>query len=232
MNDAQGITPENEVVAPGGAESTQLKEESTVSLKDTPEFKAALDKAVGKGVSSIQSQLSISKAEAIRAKAEAELSKALQEETEKRLTELEERNFADDPEALKGYKLTKTLELREKKAALKEAALALRDAEQEERAFKIARAEIGFELQKEYKVPTKVLMACTSEEQMRSIAEEFPKVEDEPKEEVVVPKFAGAGSGGGSGRVFTQQQIDGMSMKDLMANQVEINKARMEGRIK
>ena len=49
---------------------TEPEKEPTISMVDTPEFKLALDKAVGKGVSSIQSLLSGSKTETETAKAE------------------------------------------------------------------------------------------------------------------------------------------------------------------
>ena len=178
-----------------GAKSTESEEKSTVSLKDTPEFKAALDKAVGKGVSSIQSQLSISKAEAEAAKADVEVSKSLQEDYERRVTELEEEKFAGDEEALKGYRNTRRQDLRGKKQDLRDAEQNKREAEQDGLRWAITMNNKANELQGQYQVPREALELCTSEEQMEKIAKAFPEVgKKEPDKET--PKFAGAGGGG------------------------------------
>lgn len=174
---------------------TEPKKEPTVSIMDTPEFKKALDRAVGKGVSSIQSQLSISKAEAEESKAALGVSQSLQEDTQRMLMELEEKQFADDPEALKGYRSTKSLELREKKADLRDATQNRREAEQEGLRLAIVLNNKANELQSQYQVPRKVLELCTSEKQMEDIAKDYPEV-GEKKPEEKTPKFAGAGGEG------------------------------------
>jgi len=196
VDNLEETTPAVEVVEPTpkeGEKPTELQKEPTVSITDTPEFKKALDKAVGKGVSSIQSQLSISKANEEAAKAALELSKSLQEATEGRLTELEAMQFADDPEALKGFRLTKSLEVREKRANLREAEQKQVAAEQEGLRMAIILNDKANELQLQYQVPRKVLELCTSEKQMEEIASDYPEVGKKPEE---TPKFAGAGEQG------------------------------------
>ena len=206
-------TTQAEVVEPTPTEEvepTEPKKEPTVSITDTPEFKKALDKAVGKGVSSIQSQLSISKAEAAAAKAERDVIKSLQEDTERMMAELEERQFADDPEALKGFRNTKRIELREKKATLREKEQDRRDAELDGLRWAITMNNKANELQALYQVPRETLELCTSEEQMEKIAKAFPEVgKKEPEKEA--PKFAGAGEGGKGvdwRKLPPQQRID------------------------
>lgn len=198
-----------EVVEPTPKEEatpTEPKTEPTVRMYTQKE----LDKAVGKGVSSIQTQLSISKAEAAQAKAENDVIKSLQEETERRMTELEERQFADDPEALKGFRMTKTLELREKKATLREAELNRVAAEQDGLRWAITMNNKANELQGQYQVPREALELCTSEVQMEKIAKAFPEVGKKPEDPEKTPKFAGPGGGGGGEdwrKLSPQQQI-------------------------
>ena len=184
------------------ATPTETKKEPTVRTYNQKE----LDEAVGKGSASINRQLSISKAEAEEAKAQTDVYKSLQEETERRLSELEERQFADDPEALKGFRNTKTLELREKKATLRDKAQDKRAAELDGLRWAITMNNKANELQSKYTVPRDALEFCTSEEQMEKIAQAFPEVgKGEPAKET--PKFAGGGGSGG-------KNIDDMSAED------------------
>lgn len=185
-----------------GATSTETKKEPTVRMYNQKE----LDEAVGKGSATINRQLSISKAEAEEAQAQTEVYKSLQEETERRLTELEEREFAGDSEALRGFRNTKTLELREKKATLRDKAQNKRDAELDGLRWAITMNNKANELQSKYTVPRDALELCTSEEQMEKIAQAFPAVG--PKEsEKKTPTFAGGGGSGG-------KNIDDMSAED------------------
>jgi len=229
---------EGEVTKVEGAESTQTevakptesKKQPTVDVTKTDEFRRELDKALGKGLESTNRQLSSAKAEAERIKAEAEVDKAtlaLMEDERKALAEerdrLAEERFADDPEALKGYRQIKAIELREKKLALKEKELTLKESEQAEKAFKITKAEIAVELQKQYKVPNKVLQECISEEQMRNIASAFPLVEEE-QEETKEPNFDTGISSGSGGGELTIEKVMRMSPAERAARTAEIAK--------
>jgi len=179
---------------------TESEEKSTVPITETPEFRTALDKALGKGLESTNRQLSAAQAEANQAKATVELNKSLMEDYEKRMTELEEAKFADDPEALNGFRDSKKLELRNKKADLRDAEQDTRQAELDALRWAITMHDKATELQKQYEVPMSALELCTSEEQMVKIAEAFPKVgEKKPSKEVEDDHFDSGGTGGTRG---------------------------------
>ncbi len=197
LEEKTSTTEETESTQTEETKSTETEEKSTVSITDTPEFKKALDRAVGKGVSSIQSQLSISKATAEATKTENEVLKSLQEDTERMVRELEERQFAEDPEALKGFRNTKSIELREKKATLREQKNKLVEIEQDNFRNAMALDEVAKELRTRYQVPRKILELCNSKEQMEEIASDYPEVgEKKDKDPEKTPKFAGAGEQG------------------------------------
>ena len=197
---------------------TEPKGEPTVSITETPEFKTALDKAVGKGVSTIQSLLSISKAAEATAREETKAIKDIQEDYESRVTELEEKQFSDDPEALKGYRNTKAIALRDKKSKLRDIEQDQRKVALDAREWAITMANKSTELLKKYQVPKETLELCTSEEQMDTIAQAFPEVgKKEPEKEAL--KFAGAGEQGKG------VDLNALSSTDLIARGVsEMNK--------
>ncbi len=195
--------------------TTESEEKSTVSVVDTPEFKTALDKAVGKGVSSIQSLLSISKAETETAKNEAKAVRAINEDYEGKITEFEVSQFAGDEEALKGYRNTKAINLREKRAKLRDVEQDQRKAALDAREWAITMSDKATGLLKKYQVPKETLDLCTTEEQMEMIAKAFPEVEGEGKnEEKEIPEFAGAGEQGKG------VDLNNLSSTDLIARGV------------
>ncbi len=214
MTDLEGTKPEVEEVKP-----TEPEKEPTVSMKDTPEFRNALDKAVGKGVATIQGRLSISKAAEDAAKAALGVSESIQEETQRALTDLEEKQFAEDPDALKGFRLTKSLELREKKATLREAELKRVAVEQEGYRAAVVLNDKVNELLKQYQVPKKILELCTSEKQMEDIAKDYPEVGAmKPEEKKDKPIFAGAGGGGGSSKKPTLEEVQAATPAEFDKN--------------
>ena len=186
--DLEGTKPQVE-----GAKPTQAKVESTIRTYTQKE----LDEAVGKGVSSIQRQLSQRDAETKAGKAQADAQKAVENTLNEQISDLERRLEAHyDPDELKLYRV----ELREKRATLKEAEL--RRREEEDKAEKIGWLYVTEmeakkkELQTQYQAPDDILEACISIEQMEKIAKAFPEVGAVRVEKT--PKFdSGVSSGGG-----------------------------------
>ena len=124
------------------------------------------------------------------------------------LDKLAEERFADDPELLKGYRNTRAIEIREKRQKALEADLERRNIELDGLAWAIQMHKVADEVQAERQVPRSVLEACTSEEQMRKIAEAFPEVGKEGATEQ--PKFdSGLSSGAGV-------NLEGMSPRELI----------------
>ena len=182
-----------------GAEPTSKKEEKPTPPSVEPTVRTytqkELDEAVGKGSSSIQRQLSIAKAEWESLKAAQALYEEQIATLEAERNRLEEERFAEDPEALKGYRDTRNLELKGKKATLREAELNRREAELEGLRWAITMHKKADELQSQYQVPREILETCTTEEQMGIIAKAFPQAKEEPSKETP-PKFdSGLSSG-------------------------------------
>ena len=208
MEDLKTVDPKVEGATPTveGDKPTIPAEKPAVSITETEEFQKALQKAVSKGLESIDKQLSIRGAEAKAAKAEVEMLKAAQTKNEADFQELaEERDrlteerFAGDDVALKGYRDSRAIALREKKAKLWEEKLRLVEAEQEGHRLALQLGGVRDELLRQYKVPRKVLDVCQSEEQMREIAKDFPEIAEEPPKGEKTPKFDSTISSGGGG---------------------------------
>lgn len=213
-----------------GEKPTIPAEKPAVSITETKEFQKALQTAVSKGLESIDKQLSIRGAEAKAAKAETEMLKAAQAKYEADFRELaEERDrlteeqFADDPAALKGYKDSRAIALREKRVKLREEEQNLIAIKQEAHKLSLQLGEVRDELLKKHKVPRKVLEVCQSEEQMREIAKDFPEIAEEPPKEEKTPKFDSTISSGGGGKL-TPEAIKGMSPQERFERRKEIEK--------
>jgi len=189
-----------EVKVEGAEKPTELKAEPTVDITKTEGFRTELDKALGKGLESVNRQLSLQQAETKAAKAEAEMLKTAQQNYEEQLRELQveaEKQFADDPEALKGYRNTKVIEMKEKRSSLKAAELERKEAELEGLRWAIEMHQEADRIQKERQVPRDVLESCTSKEQMDKIAQSFPEIKPDGGKEPDKPKFDSLRPSGG-----------------------------------
>ena len=112
METLEGVKSQVEVVEPTPkeeAEPTPLKVEPTVKIQDTKEFRAELDKAVGKGLSTINKQLSTQKTEAEKASKMVKTAEAERQAIQTELDRLTELQFAEDPEARKAFLDRKTI---------------------------------------------------------------------------------------------------------------------------
>ncbi len=176
-------------------ESNSNEEDTPTEPKKEPTVRtysqAELDEKVGKGSATVNRLLTASKAEADAAKAQSEAYKTLQEETERRLNELEEKQFAGDEDALKGFRNVKSIELREKKTTLREKELDSFSVELENSRLAITLSNKATELLGQYEVPKKILELCSTSEQMEDIAKDYPEIGKNPEKKK--PKFAGAG---------------------------------------
>jgi len=182
---------------------TAPKDIPTVDVTKTPEFKKALDSAVGKSMASLNAKVTISNQATQAAEAQVTVMEATHTKTlsdieflEGKIENLASEKFTDDPDAAKGYRNTLAIELRERKAKAREEAVGLREAEQEKRVLFYQLGEKALELKKEYDVPEGILESCSTVKQMETIAKVFPKAGEkkEPEED----KFdSGKNSGGG-----------------------------------
>jgi len=184
----KGIVPAPEAEK---AESTSPEAEPTVRTFAT---EAEFQKAVSKGLEAHTKQLSIRDAETKAAKVEAEAAKALfQVEKDARVAAEAERDgaiearFADDPEALKGYKDKRAIERERRQLALEKAEVDSKRAEADGLIIALELDNYMKELQTQYRVPKEALQDCISKQHMLKIAQNFPEVEG--KESEKTPKF-------------------------------------------
>jgi len=194
---------------------TPEEEKPTVSMTDTPEFRKALDEALGKGLASTNKQLSLQKAEAEKHKSAAEQYKTELDILNTQVQELQsdykrmmEERFTDDPEARRAF-LDRTAIADEKRQLAKEKAeakKALYDAEM--LAYAVRMGQRAQELHEETGIDIKDLEECQTEEEMEVKALRFKLTQaPEKPEEPAPPLFAGAG-GGGKGKDISRMTAD------------------------
>lgn len=219
---------EGEKTLQEGGESTPAKEEKeptlekekpTVSITETPEFRKALDKALGKGLESTNRQLSLQRQAAEAAKAEAEEHKANVSAIEAELQDLQrqhdelvEQQFADDPEARRAYTDRRAIADERRKLAKKTAEVERKLYEAEKLAWSVSMARKADTLVKETGIDPKELEDCQTEEEMEVKALRFKLTKEPEKEADKTPKFdSGVSSGGGMPTHPTIEQLDKMS---------------------
>lgn len=198
-----------------GAEPTQQKEEPTVRTYSETEFRAELDKGVGKGVSTIQGQLSRQKMEFEKASRSAKAFEAELTDLKTSYDELAEQQFSHLTEDEKTTFLDKRgiaderRSLRKEKSDLK--------AERETRELEIW--QIGMnrksdELVKDTGISREALKECTTESDMEVIALKFQL--DKKSEAIPAPKFDSGKSSAQAGLPEhpTTEQLENASMED------------------
>jgi len=199
-----------------GAEPIQPEVQPTGKTYTEEDFQ----RAVSKGLESIQKQLDLRVAEAKRFKAEAEQYKGEQESLSEDIKSLQQEidsitQAIEDPEVKSGILSKKALnEEKRNLAKLKaEAEKKLYDAEM--LAWSARMAQKAQALHKETGIDVSELEDCHSEEEMEVKALRYSinkaKEEKTPKEEEKSPKFASPGGGGGGGR-----NLDEMSARELI----------------
>uniref|UniRef100_A0A6M3JYF1 Scaffolding protein n=1 Tax=viral metagenome TaxID=1070528 RepID=A0A6M3JYF1_9ZZZZ len=169
----------------GTQEKTQQKAEPTVGdITKTKEFKEALDKALGKSTSSLQTQVTLAKDAAKKAEIERDNIKSSLTHKDSdiefltnKLNQVASEKFGDDEEVLKGFKNSLSHELRERQLNSRKEQLDRIEAEQEGFRTAYQLGQKALELRREYQVPDDILEMCTSVEQMEKIAVSFPKSE-------------------------------------------------------
>jgi len=217
---AEPEEPSAEPPAEEEQEPTTGPEKPTVSITESKEFREAVDKAVGKGVSSIQSQLSLQRQAAETAKAEAEEHKAnvaaLTEELQdlrKEQDDLVSKQFVDDPEARRAYVDRRGLADTKRELAKKTAEAERKLYAAEKLAWSAGMARKADALVKETGINPKELEECQTEEEMEVKALRFKMTKEpekkEPKkpgEEEEPPKFDSLKSSGPGGKISAEAQ--------------------------
>ncbi len=211
---------------PEGAESTQIEgakatqvEEPT--LTDTPEFRKELDRALGKGLESTNRQLSLQKATADAAKAEAAKYKADREafeasmrDTQSQLDDLVKKQFADDPEARQAYIDRRAIADDRRNLATEKAEAASKLLEAEKLAYEVVMNRKIDVMVKETGISREDLIECQSEAEVGERALRYQVEQKPPQVEVKeTPTFDSGASSGAGGKTYTVKQIQEMDFK-------------------
>ena len=229
MIDLEGEKSQAEVVEPTpveGVEPTEPKVEPTVSITETPEFRQALDKALGKGLSSINSRLTLQGQEVKASKAEAEVAALEVSRLEKELSEF----LQDDPEKQRAF--TDRWEIAKIKASAEKK---LYEAELKE--WKLNMAVRARELMEETGIPLTDLEDSATQEEMEVRALRYKLTQatetaTKEAEKVKTPKIDSGVNTGGGGGVFSRRALEEMPFREYEKIKPEVDKARREGRIK
>lgn len=170
-----------------GEASTETKKEPTVGITESPEFRTALDRALGKSTESLNKQVTLSKQGETAAKAEAKAANASitviegeVKDLQVALDDLVSKQFADDDEGRRAYTDRRVIADERKEAAKKlaEAEGKLFEAGQKEQ--KLAMAIKATALMEETGVPLTEIENCTTEEEMEVKALRY-KMNKEPE---------------------------------------------------
>ena len=217
MQDLEGETPQVE-----GAKPTSEKEAEPTTPKAEPTIRTytqkELDEAVGKGRASTQSQLSLAKAGAIKAQAEAEEYKTNVQALETELQDLQrqhddlaERQFADDPEARQAYVNRRAIADERRKIAKERADVERKLYDAEKLAWSVGMARKADALVKETGIDASELETCQTEEEMEVKALRF-QLTREPEKTLKFDSGVSSGVGvdleGLSARQLIQLGID------------------------
>lgn len=228
MADLEGGTPAVEGVEPTqleGTEPTTPKVEPTVSITETPEFRRELDRALGKGLASTQSQLSLAQAEARKAQAEVEMHKSQIAARDAQLQGLKrevEEALVDDPEKRQAY-ISRIAGLeREQKIAEREAKAEERYLAAEKLAIEVVMNRRIDELVSETGISRSELLGCATEAEAEVKALRFKMTkEPEAKESEKSPKFDSIVSSGGG-------MSDEAFITKLGSGELSLDKSTME----
>jgi len=218
--------PNAEVAEPTPTEGAKPTQEEKPTISFTQK---ELDTAVGKGVSSLQSQLSLSKAEIASTKANEDAAKAdakvLEDElhrTRREYDDFASKQLADDPDARKAFIDRRTiadgemsLTKREKDAERK-----LYEANKMTEAVRMARKADA--LIKETGISLAELEDCRSEEEMEVRALRFQMTKGAEKPEDKAPPKVESGVTSTGTSKLTTKQIANMSPEERFARSEEI----------
>ena len=202
------------------AAPTQEEEKPTVSVTETPEFRKALDEALGKGLASTNKQLSLQKAEADKHRAVAEQYKVEMEVLSTQIKDIQsdydkmmEERLTDDPEARRAFLDRKAIAEEKRQLAKEKAEAKKAQYDAEMLAYAVRMGQRAQELQVEFGIDIKDLEECQTEEEMEVKALRFKLTQTPEKpEEPPPPVFAGPGSGKG-GKDISQMTPDELLKK-------------------
>ena len=232
----EGEKPQIEGVIPTPVEGEKPTQQGdtkpTVRMYTEEEHKQALDKGIGKGLSTLNQQLSAANKEKQQALKLANQAEEQARRARKDADELASSLKENDPDLHRSYTDRQRIE-----REFDEARKIRQEADQKiEEAGALAQAAIlgkkAIELNKEYGIDFSELETCQTSEEMEIKALKFKLQATKPQEQEVEQKFDSASSSGGGGTSFTREQIANMTQGEFEANQSAINKARREGKIK
>ena len=212
----------------GEAKSTQEQKEPTAGRTYTEED---FQRAVSKGLESIQRQLDLRNAETRKAESQLKSKEADLKAAQEDLAELKDLKL-DDPEFRETYTSKKAIRDAQREVDRAKAELEDQRYETEMQQWKVRMDAKAIELAKETGIDINEFVGCHTEEEMEVKALRWEKAnKPATKEEVKPPKFdSGAGSGGGG--VPSLAELAKMSTKELKAKMDKIDQAHREGRLR
>jgi len=178
--------PVVEEVKPEEVKPTPPEVEPTVKTRTDAEFQKALDVAVGKGLSTVQSQLSLSKTEATKAQASLKASQADYQALQEEIAELEKLNL-EDTDVRAAYTDKKAARESLRDIARKTAELEDKRYESELKEWQVGMDNKAQELVAESGININEFVGCKTQEEMEVKALRYLK--DNPKKEEEPPKF-------------------------------------------
>ena len=180
------------------------------------------DAAVGKGVSSIQSQLTLSKAEAAEAKANLETLQADLQSLQGEHDDLVKQQFAEDPEAREAYKDKKAIAGAQRQLAKDTAEAQHKLYEAEKLVWAANMAKKANDLVQETGIDIKELEPCLTEEEMevKALRYQASQVKEKPKP----PSKPDSGINSGVG-----VDVDSLSAREKIDKGIEQAKKKTTG---
>ena len=194
------------------AEPTQQKDEPTLKYTEK-EFRTELDKGVGKGVSTIQGQLSRQKMEFEKASRSAQAFETELTDLQTEYDRLAEQQFSEDPDARKAFLSRKGIADEQRKLSKERADLQAERKTRDVEIWQIGMNRKADELVKDTGVSRDALKECTTESDMEVTALKFQL--DKKPEAIPAPKFDSGKSSepAGLSEHPTAEQLENASME-------------------
>ena len=222
--DTQGTDTKVEGAEPQ-AEPIQSQEKPTGKTYTEEDFQ----RAVSKGLESIQRQLDLRNAETRKAESQLKSKEADLKAAQEDLAELKDLKL-DDPEFRETYTSKKAIRDAQREVDRAKAELEDQRYEAEMQQWKVRMDAKAIELVKETGIDINEFVGCHTEEEMEVKALRWEKANKSAKE-TGTPKFdSGVGSGGGG--VPSLAELAKMSTKELKAKMDKIDQAHREGRLR
>ncbi len=229
--DLEGVTPAVEEVKPtpekeGGKPTQPKAQEPTVGKFNQED----MDKGIGKGLESINRQLTQSRTETAKEKTRADRLESTMSQVQSKVDKLMEDKFEDDPSGFKAY-------MREQKLADREARAEERDKESEVGATAMHLFTVASDLSEKTGIPFGELKGLPDEKSMMDKTIEYLKKPKGQSQEEPSPVTDPAVSSAPGGAEFTLEGIREMAktpkgLAEFGKNLDKILQASREGKLK